>query len=169
LGLRRLALVRRERLAAQAIVSVLAVGLVGILLTSAAMAAAPAAGAPQETMRAEEAAAEEHTAAAGEAPVPAPLAEAWLAPLNDYAQDPLGNRRGLRRLERRGTENVPPVVLLAMADARLRSGQRRAAARLFNDVLARDPGEPSISTAGRFCASGSRATAACRSACPRIR
>jgi len=37
---------------------------------------------------------------------------------------------------------LPPVVLLAMGDARLRSGQRRAASRLFEAVLARDPGEP---------------------------
>jgi len=62
--------------------------------------------------------------------------------LSAYAQNPLQNRRGLRQLEHDGTDTLPPVVLLAMGDARLRSGQRRAASRLFEAVLARDLGEP---------------------------
>jgi phosphatidylglycerol:prolipoprotein diacylglycerol transferase len=59
-----------------------------------------------------------------------------------YARDPLGSRRMLRRLEHDGPADASPLVLLAMADARLRSGQRRQATRLFSAVLARDPGEP---------------------------
>jgi phosphatidylglycerol:prolipoprotein diacylglycerol transferase len=62
--------------------------------------------------------------------------------LTAYAQNPLKNRRGLRLLEHSGTDGVPPVVLLAMGDARLRSGQRRQAERLFNEVLDRESGEP---------------------------
>jgi phosphatidylglycerol:prolipoprotein diacylglycerol transferase len=65
-----------------------------------------------------------------------------VAELAAYAKDPVRNRRALRRLERSGTEDLPPPVLLAMGDARLRSGQRRAAERLFEEVIARDPGEP---------------------------
>src|SRR5499426_41818 len=62
--------------------------------------------------------------------------------LSSYAQNPLKNRRGLRQLEHDGTDTLPPVVLLAMGDARLRSGQRRQAARLFSEVIDREPGEP---------------------------
>src|SRR5437867_3768850 len=53
-----------------------------------------------------------------------------------YASDPFKNRRVMHRLESRGTEALPPVVLIALADARLRSGQPRAASRLFEEVLA---------------------------------
>jgi len=72
--------------------------------------------------------------------VPNPLAGADA--LAAYARNPLRSRRALRLLEHRGTADLPPVVLIAMADARLRSGQRRQAARLFEEVLAREPGEP---------------------------
>jgi prolipoprotein diacylglyceryltransferase len=75
---------------------------------------------------------------AGAGPPSAGAMEALVA----YARDPVRNRRGLRRLERGGTEGLPPVLLIAMADARLRSGQRRAAAGLFEQILAREPGEP---------------------------
>src|SRR5262249_51211559 len=67
--------------------------------------------------------------------------------LSAYAQTPLQTRRGLLQLEHDGPDTLPPVVLLAMGDARLRSGQRRAASRLFEAVLARDPGEPFVSWA----------------------
>jgi len=67
--------------------------------------------------------------------------------LSSYAQNPTKNRRGLRQLEHDGTDTLPPVVLLAMGDARLRSGQRRQAARLFSEVIDREPGEPFVSWA----------------------
>ena len=65
----------------------------------------------------------------------APVARAetpdWSESLRHYAQNPLRNRRLLRRLEREGRGDHPPVVLLALADARLRAGSFTAAARLF--------------------------------------
>lgn len=76
-------------------------------------------------------------------PNPAAGTEALAA----YARNPLHNRRALRLLEHRGTADLPPVVLIAMADARLRSGQRRRAAHLFEELLAREPGEPWVSWA----------------------
>ena len=54
----------------------------------------------------------------------------WTTSLQKYAQNPLRNRRLLRRLEREGRDHSP-VVLLALADARLRSGSFAAAERLF--------------------------------------
>ena len=70
---------------------------------------------------------------------PTPAAMEALA---TYARDPLKNRRLLRRLERDGTADLPPAMLLAMADARLRSKNRQTANRLFSEVLAQEPGEP---------------------------
>src|SRR5262249_22189860 len=67
--------------------------------------------------------------------------------LSSYAQNPLKNRRGLLQLEHDGTDTLPPVVLLAMGDARLRSGQRRQAARLFSEVIRGGRGEPFVSGA----------------------
>ena len=60
----------------------------------------------------------------------------WAASLARYAQNPLRNRRVLRRLEREGPGDHPPVVLLALADARLRSGRFAAAGTLFDRVIA---------------------------------
>src|SRR5262249_56710003 len=69
--------------------------------------------------------------------------------LSAYAQNPLKNRRGLLQLEHDGTDTLPPVVLLAMGDARLRSGQRQQAARLFSEVIDREPCEPFVICARR--------------------
>ena len=71
-----------------------------------------------------------------------PLPQEWLTALQDYAKDPVHNRRALRRFRHEPGASLPPVLLLAMADARLRGGNTRAAARLFDEVLSRDPGEP---------------------------
>jgi prolipoprotein diacylglyceryltransferase len=68
--------------------------------------------------------------------------EPWAVSLRKYAQNPLRNRRLLRRLEREGRNDHPPVVLLALADARLRSGSFAAAARLFTRVTAAGAEEP---------------------------
>lgn len=76
------------------------------------------------------------------ADTPPSLSQEWLSALQEYARDPVHNRRALHRLRRERQENLPPVALLALADSRLRSGNRRAAARLFEQVLARGPGEP---------------------------
>lgn len=67
---------------------------------------------------------------------------ALTATLQKYAQNPLRNRRLLRRLEREGRDDHPPVVLLALADARLRSGSFAAAERLFARVTAAGAEEP---------------------------
>lgn len=66
----------------------------------------------------------------------------WTTSLAKYAQNPLRNRRLLRRLEREARGDRPPVVLLALADARLRSGSFAAAERLFARVAAAEPEEP---------------------------
>ncbi|HUE31056.1 MAG TPA: prolipoprotein diacylglyceryl transferase family protein [Verrucomicrobiae bacterium] len=72
----------------------------------------------------------------------APHVPAGAEALAAYARNPLHNRRGLRLLEHQGTADLPPVVLIAMADARLRSGQRKQAAHLFQELIDRQPGEP---------------------------
>jgi phosphatidylglycerol:prolipoprotein diacylglycerol transferase len=78
--------------------------------------------------------------------ITAPSARADAAPLavslQKYAQDPLPNRRLLRRLEREGRNDHSPAVLLALADARLRSGSFAAAERLFTRVTAAGVEEP---------------------------
>ena len=77
------------------------------------------------------------------------------SPSQQYARNPLRNRRLLRRLEREGRDDHPPVVLLALADARLRSGSFAAAERLFARVAAANPEEPIATWAalGRIWAS----------------
>ena len=82
------------------------------------------------------------SSATSRADPPQSLPQNWLAALQNYAKDPLRNRRALRELRRERVENLPPVALLALGDSRMRSGNRRAAARLFEQVLARNPGEP---------------------------
>jgi tetratricopeptide (TPR) repeat protein len=74
-------------------------------------------------------------AAAGDDP-------AWNQALVLYTRDPLRGRRELFRLERRGTADLPPAILMALADAHLRSGHEHAGERLFTQVLADRPGPP---------------------------
>ncbi len=71
-----------------------------------------------------------------------PMPETWSRALGAYAANPTEGRRALRALRREGIENLPPVILMAMADAQMRSGREHAAARLFDEVLTREPGEP---------------------------
>jgi prolipoprotein diacylglyceryltransferase len=66
----------------------------------------------------------------------------WAEALQKYAQNPLRHRRHLRRLEREGRDDHPPVVLLALADARLRAGNFAAADRLFAQAMTANPDEP---------------------------
>jgi hypothetical protein len=66
----------------------------------------------------------------------------WTDALRRYAQNPLRHRRLLRRIEREGREDHPPIVLLALADARLRAGSFAAADRLFARAMAAGPDEP---------------------------
>jgi hypothetical protein len=68
--------------------------------------------------------------------------ERWNRALGSYATDPARNRRTLLALRREGLENLPPYILLAMADSRLRTGNRAVARRLFQRVIDRSPGEP---------------------------
>ena len=62
------------------------------------------------------------------------LAPEWAEILGDYMQNPRRGRRALLKAGRHGRGDVPPLVLLAMADARLRQGQRGIARRLFEEV-----------------------------------
>src|SRR5262245_39473249 len=66
----------------------------------------------------------------------------WRKALQAYAAAPRANRRALLGLEKSGTEGLPAVALLALADAHLRSGERRAADRLFARVIEEDAGDP---------------------------
>jgi hypothetical protein len=76
------------------------------------------------------------------APPPGELPDEWKHALMDYAADPARNGRALRALRRENPEGLPPLVLFALADQRLRAGNRAAAARLFETVLSLNPGEP---------------------------
>jgi hypothetical protein len=51
-----------------------------------------------------------------------------------YMQDPRRGRRALLRLGRRERGGLPPPLLLALADARLRQGRHAAARALFEEV-----------------------------------
>ena len=75
----------------------------------------------------------------------------WRGAVEAYTGDPDSQAGALIDLAKGDTEEVPPIALLAVADAHLRSGHRRAADRVLADVLARDPGEPerSWAVAGR--------------------
>jgi tetratricopeptide (TPR) repeat protein len=79
---------------------------------------------------------------------PAPFGEtegvpdAWIVALNDYVSDPQAAAPRLIAIEREAGGELPPMVQVVVADAYLRTGNRRAAQRLFEDVLASDPGYP---------------------------
>src|SRR5262245_17999434 len=88
------------------------------------------------------------TPAATAAPsVGSPQAPAWTSALSEYARDPVENRRALDVLRRQDPAALPPVALLVLADADLRTRNTRAAARLFEAVRAGDAGEPWMSYA----------------------
>jgi phosphatidylglycerol:prolipoprotein diacylglycerol transferase len=76
-------------------------------------------------------------------PLPPEALQQWTKALGAYLQDPMKQRAELRRLARRhGTEGLPVVYLMALADMNLRSSRERAAAELFEEVLAQSPGQP---------------------------
>lgn len=66
----------------------------------------------------------------------------WQTTLPRYAADPAGNRAEVLALGRDGTDGLPPVFGIVLADAHLRAGHLRTAGRLFDEVLAANPGEP---------------------------
>lgn len=72
---------------------------------------------------------------------------AWEPAIRRWAQDPLRNRRLVRRLGREERGDVPPVVLLALADAQLRARRFAAADALFARAAAADPGAPTAAWA----------------------
>jgi tetratricopeptide (TPR) repeat protein len=82
----------------------------------------------------------------GEAPQPFEAMEGvpaeWTAALNAYVADPSANGPRLIAIERAADGNLPPLFQVVIADAYLRAGNRRAAERLFDGVLASDPGYP---------------------------
>jgi hypothetical protein len=66
----------------------------------------------------------------------------WLRALTQYAADPSRQLRRFLALGRSASSDLPPVVLLALAEAHLRAAQPRAAEGLFREALARDLGDP---------------------------
>ncbi|MEW6271650.1 MAG: tetratricopeptide repeat protein, partial [Thermodesulfobacteriota bacterium] len=66
----------------------------------------------------------------------------WMAALNSYVVDPATNGPRLIAIDRESGGELPPLFQVVTADAYLRSGNRRAAERLFERVLASDPGYP---------------------------
>jgi hypothetical protein len=57
-------------------------------------------------------------------------------------RDPVEGGRALRQLRRRRPPDLPPVVLLALADAEMRVGHVRTATNLFREARERSPGGP---------------------------
>ncbi|MBM4247039.1 MAG: tetratricopeptide repeat protein [Deltaproteobacteria bacterium] len=66
----------------------------------------------------------------------------WIVALNDYVADPAKGGSRLIALTRQSDIELPPMVQLVVADAYLRTGNRRAAQREFEAVLARNAGYP---------------------------
>ena len=66
----------------------------------------------------------------------------WKVAVNDYVADPVQGAPRLLALSRQSDMELPPMLQLVIADAYLRGGNRRAAQRLFEDVLASNPGYP---------------------------
>jgi Tfp pilus assembly protein PilF len=66
----------------------------------------------------------------------------WQTTLQRYVANPTANAGALLALGRAGTDGLPPLFRVALADAHLRAGDLRTAGRLFDDILASDPGEP---------------------------
>jgi tetratricopeptide (TPR) repeat protein len=73
---------------------------------------------------------------------PSDLDARWAPLLLRYAADPLGNRRALAAAEGEPLDRLPPPVLLALADVRLRSRRWKSAARYCGEVLRREPDGP---------------------------
>ncbi len=59
-----------------------------------------------------------------------------------YLRDPVGTRRELLRFPRDGATQLPPQMLVLLGDAQLRSGNYRAAERLFAEAGATTMGQP---------------------------
>src|SRR5688572_29546005 len=66
-----------------------------------------------------------------------PLPTELLPVLQAYLADPAANRQALHRLAADNRGNLPPVFVMLLADLRLRQGNRRAAAKLFQEASAR--------------------------------
>lgn len=67
---------------------------------------------------------------------------AWTDVLNGYIFDPAQYGSRLIAIERESGGNLPPVFQMAAADAYWRSGNRRAAERIFEETLSSDAGYP---------------------------
>ena len=78
----------------------------------------------------------------GSAAAPTERSAQWQRVFQQYVQDPAAHRRDLLRLGRRDTAGLQPLYRLALADAHMRSGHLRTAARMFGDIAAEEPGEP---------------------------
>jgi prolipoprotein diacylglyceryltransferase len=74
----------------------------------------------------------------------ATLTPEWAQLLTDYMRDQRRGRRALLKEGRRNRDVLPPVVVLALADARLRQGQGAGARRLFEEVAYGGAGSPWI-------------------------
>jgi hypothetical protein len=78
-------------------------------------------------------------AVAGAEPVATPE---WQSALEAYVHDPRANGDRLIALARRGTAGVPPVFVLAAADASMRRGRLGRARALFGQLAGPDAGLP---------------------------
>ena len=67
---------------------------------------------------------------------------AWQVALQRYAENPATGRGALFRVGRRNPDGLPPVFRVALADAHMRSGHLRTAARLFERLLDEGVDEP---------------------------
>jgi len=83
---------------------------------------------------------------AGGAPAPFEPAEGvpieWTIAMNEYVSDPQAGAARLIAIDRNASGDLPPMVQVVIADAYLRTGNRRAAQRLFEQVLASKAGYP---------------------------
>ncbi|MBY0274253.1 tetratricopeptide repeat protein, partial [Candidatus Binatia bacterium] len=66
----------------------------------------------------------------------------WTALLNGYVVDPKTYGPRLIALEREGGAGLPPMFQMAIGDAYLRAGNRRAAEAVFEQTLTQNPGPP---------------------------
>ena len=82
-------------------------------------------------------------AAAADGPAAdAPSQPPWAAALAAYVRDPVSGAAAMRALGRDRPADLPPFVVLAIADAETRAGHRRTAERFYREVREGDAGQP---------------------------
>jgi hypothetical protein len=79
---------------------------------------------------------------AGLPPDTKPVTPAQLVVLLNYQRDPVGGRAAVLEYAKGPLDDLPIVMLLAIADANLRGGRIRTAGRFFSETIDRNPGPP---------------------------